>query len=162
MRFLGNPCRRLLAGDGVTAVDFTINGVHGIFDSLSFDVRAAKKSAPMLGDTFGIAKNLDEYQYRICALIPSLADSNPVKIPLQNYRVVIIASFAKLAAMLRSGASTVEWNGHARALLVDASDLYVAATSGRDVQVTRAGATFAFFGVPEQDVEKAVKSMYGY
>lgn len=162
MKFIGTPCRRLLAGDGITTVDFTVNNAHGIFDRLSIDARAAKKSAPAIGDSFGIAKNLDEYQYRIGSLLPSLADSNPAKIQLQKYRIAIIASFAALVATIKSGASTAEWNVHARALLVGASDLYVAATSGQDMQPAGAGGAFSFFRVPEHEVERAVKSMYGY
>lgn len=167
MRFIGTPCRRLLAGDGITSVDFTVNNAHGIFERLSIDARAAKKSAPAIGGTFGIAKNLDEYQYRICSLLPSLADSNPAKVQLQKYRIAIIASFAALVATIKSGASTAEWNIHARALLVESSDLYVAAaaaatSSGQGMQPTRAGDAFSFFGVPEQEVDKAVKQMYGY
>ena len=162
IKFIGTPCRRLLAGDGITTVNFTINNAQWVFDGLSIDARAAKKSAPAIGDSFGISKNLDEYQYRIGSLIPSLADSNPAKIQLQKYRIAIIASFAALVASIKSGADTAEWNIHARTLLVGASDLYVAATAGQDMPLARAGNTFSFFRVPEHEVEKAVKSMYGY
>ena len=161
IKFLGVPCRRLLAGDGITTVDFTVNEAKGVVGGLSIDARAAKKSSPPMGDAFGIAKNLDEYQYRICMLVPSLADSNTSKIQLQKYRVAMVASFAALVAAIKSG-DVAEWNGHARALLVDASDLYVAATSGQDLPAPRAGDAFAFFGVPEQQVESALRSMYGY
>lgn len=161
IKFLGLPCRRLLAGDGITTVDFTVNEVKGVVGGLSIDARAAKKDFPPMGEAFGIAKNLDEYQHRICILTPSLADSNPAKIQLQKYRVAIIASFAGLVAAIRSG-DVAEWNGHARALLVDASDLYVAATSGQDVPASRAASAFVFFGVPERQVESALRSMYGY
>jgi hypothetical protein len=161
IKFLSIPCRRLLAGDGITTVDFTVNEAKGVIGELSIDARAAKKSSPPMGYAFGIAKNLDEYQYRICMLVPSLADSNPAKIQLQKYRVAIIASFAALVTAIKSG-DVAEWNGHARALLVDASDLYLAATSGQDVPAPRAHAAFAFFGVPEQQAEGALRSMYGY
>ena len=162
MKFIGTPCRRLLAGDGITTVDFTVNNAQWVFDELSIDARAARKNAVEIGDSFGIAKNLDEYQYRIGSLIPSLADSNPAKIQLQKYRIAIIASFAALVATIKSGASTAEWNIHAHVLLIGASDLYVAATTGQDMPPARAGDAFSFFRVPEHEVEKTVKSMYGY
>lgn len=162
IKFLGLPCRRLLAGDGITTVDFTVNEARGVVGGLAIDALAAKKSSPQMGEAFGIAKNLDEYQHRICALVPSLPDSNPAKIQLQKCRVGIIASFAVLVEAIKSGASVVEWNGHARVLLVDASDLYLAASTGQEAPAMRAGPAFSFFGVPEQQVEGALESMYGY
>ena len=82
MKFIGTPCRRLLAGDGITTADFTVNNAQWVFDGLSIDARAARKNAAEIGDSFGIVKNLDEYQYRIGSLIPSLVDSTPAKIQL--------------------------------------------------------------------------------
>lgn len=160
-RGLCAPCRRFLAGDGITTVDFTVNALAGIFDRIAIDARSARKNVPVLGETFGTAKNLDEYQYRICALLPTLADSNPSKIVLQKYRVAIIAAFAKLAASIKSGA-VEEWNSHAKALLVEASDAYVAATANRKILEPRTGPVFAFFGVPEEQTDGALRSMYGY
>lgn len=151
----------MLSGDGITTVDFTVSALAGIFEGIAIDARSARKANPALGETFGTAKNLDEYQYRICALLPTLADSNPSKIQLQKYRVGIIASFAKLVAALKSGTIT-EWNGHARELLVEASDAYVAATSGRKMPEPKIGAAMAFFGVPEEQADRALRSMYGY
>lgn len=158
---LVSPCRRFLAGDGITTVDFTLNALAGIFDRIAIDARSARKNMPALGQTFGTAKNLDEYQYRICTLLPTLADSNPSKIMLQKYRVAIIAAFAKLAASVKSG-EVDEWNNHAKALLVEASDAYVAATTNRKIQESGAGQAFVFFGVPEEQTGRALKSMYGY
>lgn len=160
-RGLGIPCRRFLAGDGVTTADFTIGSLTGIFEGIAIDARSARKANPVFGDTFGTAKNLDEYQHRICMLSSTLADSNPAKMLLQKYRVGIIAAFAQLVPALKSG-QVSKWNEHARALLVEASDVYVAATSGRKVPALQVAAAFAFFGVPEEKVDRALRSMYGY
>ena len=160
-RGLGISCRRFLSGDGITTADFTVSALAGVFEGIAIDARSARKANPALGETYGTAKNLDEYQYRICILLPTVADSNPSKIQLQKYRVWIIASFVKLAAALKSG-SVVEWNGHAKELLVEASDAFVAATSGRKMPEPKIGAIMAFFGAPEENVDRALRSMYGY
>ena len=94
-------------------------------------------------------------------LISTLADSNPAKMLLQKYRVGIIAAFAQLVPAVKSG-QVSKWNEHAKALLVEASDAYVAATSGRKVPALQVVAAFAFFGVPEEKVDRALRSMYGY
>lgn len=160
-RGLGAPCQRLLAGDGITALDFTVRRLPGIFEGISLDARAARKRAPAAGDAFGIAKNLDEYQYRICSVLPGLADADPAKITLQKYRVAIVASFAKLVASTKSGADLGEWNDHARALLVEASDAYVMSQSGKKISESKNGSSFSFFEVPEEQLDSALRSMYG-
>ena len=58
-----------------------------------------QKVLPAIGDVASAAKNLDEYQFLICSLVPSLPDSNPSKMELQKYRVAIIAAFAKLVPL---------------------------------------------------------------
>ena len=154
-------CRKFLAGDGITTPEFTISAFPGVFEGLSIDARAARKSSPAFGDAFSVAKNLDEYQFRICTLVPSLADS-PVKVMLQKYRIAIAAAFAKLVPVIRDDqAGLPAWTQHARSLLVEASDAYVAATAS----VPRApkpkiGEALVFFGLHEVDVDKALASVY--
>jgi hypothetical protein len=158
---LGAPCQRLLAGDGITTVDFTVRPAPGIFEGLSIDARAAKKRTAAAGEAFGIAKNLDEYQYRICVAVPSLADADPAKIQLQKYRVAIIASFAKLVATVKAGMDLQEWNGHARVLLVEASDCYVMSQAGQKIPASKIGGALSFFEVSEEKVDAALRSVYG-
>ncbi|MEO9363670.1 MAG: hypothetical protein ABI348_07190 [Nitrososphaera sp.] len=123
-------CRKFLTGDGITSTDFVLLPVAGVLEGISIDARAARKNLLALGETFSIAKNLDEYQNRICALVPSLADRNPAKVRLQKYRIGIIAAFAGLGPLFRTG-DVADWNRHARLLLEEASNAYVAATSGK-------------------------------
>lgn len=160
----GSRCKKLLAGDGITTADFTIAGVPGLFEGVAVDARSAKKSAPALGDTFGITKNLDEYQYRICSLAPALADS-PLKVRLQKYRVAIVAAFAALGPIVKHDwAAAGGWNAHAMALLVEASDLYVSATGpSPDQPLPASGIAQAcsFFGIPEEKIDRALAAMYG-
>jgi hypothetical protein len=160
MLHLSTKCKKFLAGDGVTTPDFTLVSLAGIFEGVSFDARAAKKQTPALGEAFGIAKNLDEYQHRICNLVPSLADSDPAKVQLQKYRVGIIAAFAKLAALVKTG-DVSEWNRHARLLLEEASNAYVASGSGSKPHAASIADALAFFGVQENAVDRALAAMYG-
>ncbi len=172
MRSLGNPCKRFLAGDGVSAPDFTVLPLRGVFEGISIDARAARKNLPALGEAFGIAKNLDEYQYKICSLVPSLADSNPAKQRLQKCRVLALAALGELVSLARQDNGRVPgWNASARAVLVEASDLYVAVTTtaaqGKappplllPKQAGNAAAQIRF-GLDEKEVERALGSMYG-
>lgn len=155
-------CSRFLAGDGITTPDFTINGLPGIFERVSIDARAAKRYSPSFGDAFSIAKNLDEYQHRICVLVPSLADSNPFKVQLQKYRVGIVAAFAKMVPIFKAGSDLAGWNLHARRLLVEASDLYVFATSktAKQIPKVKMDEVFSYLEIPEESLDRAVKALY--
>lgn len=153
-------CRKFLAGDGITTVEFTVSAFPGAFEGLSIDARVAKKSSPAFGEAFSVAKNLDEYQYRICSLVPSLTDS-PAKILLQKYRIAIGAAFAKLVSVLRYDQSILRaWTGHARLLLEEVSDAYVAYGSPR-AHGPRIGEALAFFGLTEANVDSSLAVAYG-
>ena len=159
----GSGCRKLLAGDGITTAELSVRGMQGIFDSISVDARLMKKTIPAIGETSSIAKNLDEYQFLICSLIPSLPDSNPSKLQLQKYRVAITAAFAKLVSALKEirQDDLVQWNRHARSLLEETSEAYVKAKSNAKLQVTSHKEAFEFFGVPEEKIDAALRSLYG-
>lgn len=155
-------CRRFIVNDGITTPVFAIDTFQGVFEGLSIDGRAAKKSLPVFGDVFSISKNLDEYQYKICTFVASLADS-PIKISLQKYRIAIAAAFATLVYQIRQNQKDLEkWTGHARALMVEVSDAYIAATTGSSsLQEPRIVEVLAYFGVRESDVDRVLASAYG-
>jgi hypothetical protein len=159
----GSGCHKLLAGDGITTAELSIRGLQGIFDSISVDARLIRKSIPAIGETSSIAKNLDEYQFLICSLIPSLPDSNPLKLQLQKYRVAITASFAKLVSALKEirQDDLVQWNRHAKSLLEETSEAYVKAKSNSKLQVTSHREAFEFFEVPEDKIDAALRILYG-
>jgi hypothetical protein len=159
----GSGCRKLLANDGITTAELSIRGMPGIFDSISVDTRLIKKSVTAIGEASSIAKNLDEYQFLICSLIPALPDSNPSKLQLQKYRVAITASFAKLVSALKEVRQDdlVQWNRHAKSLLEETSEAYVKAKSNAKLQVTSHREAFEFFGVPEDKIDAALRSLYG-
>ena len=161
-----SSCNKLLSGDGITTFDLTIKGMHGIFEPVSIDARSTKKSVPAVGDVASAAKNLDEYQFLICSLVPSLPDSNPSKMELQKYRVAIIAAFAKLVPMLLLKSmrqdDLVQWSKHAKALLEETSDTYLKANSNSNLQIASHKDAFEYFEVPVDKVQVALRAFYDY
>lgn len=158
-----SDCRKLLAGDGITTPELSINGMQGIFEAISVDARSVRKTIPSFGEAASIAKNLDEYQFIICSLVPSLPDSHPSKLQLQKYRVAIVAAFGVLAALLKEArpGALVQWNTHARSLLEETSEAYVKAKSNAKLQVASHKESFEFFGVPEDRIDEALRAFYG-
>jgi hypothetical protein len=140
--------------------------MHGIFEPVSIDARSTKKSVPAVGDVASAAKNLDEYQFLICSLVPSLPDSNPSKMELQKYRVAIIAAFAKLVPMLLLKSmrqdDLVQWSKHAKALLEETSDTYLKANSNSNLQIASHKDVFEYFEVPVDKVQVALRAFYDY
>lgn len=164
LQLSSSSCSKLLSGDGITTSDLTIKGVHGIFGPVSIDTRSAKKGVPAIGDVASAAKNLDEYQFLICSMVPSLPDSNPSKVGLQKYRVAIIAAFAKLVPLLLLKSirqdDLVQWSKHAKALLEETSDTYLKANSNSKLQIASHKDAFEYFEVPEDKVQVALRAFY--
>jgi len=106
-------CRKLLSRDGITTQDFVFDKIEGLFDGISMNIKVHRSRFSSIGSTSSIAKNLDEYQYIICSEIRSLPDNNLFKKELQKYRIIIMASFAKLISILYSLDSDTDlkdWN----------------------------------------------------
>jgi hypothetical protein len=157
-----SSCRRLLSADGVTSPYLTISPVPGIFPAISVDVRAARDSAPEVAGVSSAAKNLDEYQFLICSLVPSLPDSSPSKLELQKYRIAIFAAFAKLVNILNERQQELGgWIRHARWLIEETSEAYLQAKSDVRLHPARHAEVFDYFGIPEASVNSALRSFYG-
>jgi hypothetical protein len=86
---------------------------------------------------------------------------------LQKYRVLIIASFAKLnpiLASLRSDKDLQEWNRFAQILLTQISETLVKARvnqkryDGTNNKLMRSA--FDFFDVPEEEVDRMLRAVY--
>jgi hypothetical protein len=163
-RVLAGPaCSRLLTGDGITSQDLSVKGVPGVMEAASIEMRPARKSAPAIGQAASIAKNLDEYQLRICSLVPSLPDSDARKLQLQKYRVAAVAALASLAAIIRKPdpTSLEQWNAHAGPLMEETSEAYLKAKSNSKLHATSHKKAFEFFGVPEDRIDAALAAFYG-
>ena len=157
-----SSCRRLLSADGVTSPYLTISSAPGIFPAISVDIRSARNSAPEVGGVSSAAKNLDEYQFLICSLVPTLPDSNPAKLELQKYRIAIFAAFAKLVGILNEKQQELgEWSRHARWLVEETSEAYLQARSDVRLHPARHTEVFDYFGIPESSVNTALRSFYG-
>jgi hypothetical protein len=157
-------CSKLLAGDGITTSDLTIKGVPRIFEPVSIAARSVKKSVPTIGNVISAAKNLDEYQFLICSLVPFLPDSSLSKLELQKCRVAIIAAFTKLVPLLKSikQDDLAEWSRHAKALVEETSDAYLKAKSNSNLQLTSHKEAFEYFDTPEEKVQAALRALYEY
>lgn len=163
-RMLASPsCSRLLASDGITVSELRIKGALGVIEAISIDVRSARKSVPAIGQTASIAKNLDEYQFLICSLVPSLSDSDLHKLQLQKYRVTTIGAFRMLSMILTEPNQPIleQWNIHAKPLLEKTSEAYLKAKSNSNQAVISRKDIFDFFGLPEDKIEAALASFYG-
>jgi len=163
-RLLAAPgCDSLLTSDGITSSELRIKGLQGIFEAASVDIRSAKEVVPQIAHTASIAKNLDEYQFRLCSLIRALADSDPSKLELQKYRVGIVAAFARLVDILHTNRpdELEKWNRFARLLLEETSEAYLKAKSNAKLQVTGHKEAFEFFGVPDDKITTSLRELYG-
>jgi hypothetical protein len=79
----------MISSDGITTRNFTIDMLSGIFDGISLGADLSRRNIPPLGKTMEIAKNLDEYQLRICLIVPSFSGTDPSKLNLQKFRLAI-------------------------------------------------------------------------
>jgi hypothetical protein len=160
-------CQRMISSDGITTRTFTIDVLSGIFEGVSLDADLSRQKIPPLGDTMGIAKNLDEYQLRICLIVPSFSDTDPSKLNLQKFRLAIIASFAVLVTTLKSRNAKIgleRWNFFATKLLLKASEfvskLGTDAMADIDADDGYLEETFKYFHVPLTDMRIAIKNLY--
>lgn len=160
-------CQRMISSNGITTRNFTIDMLSGIFDGVSLDADLSRGNIPPLGKTIGIAKNLDEYQLRICFIVPSFSDTDPSKLNLQKFRLAIIASFAVLVTTLKSRNAIIgleSWNIFATKLLLKASEfvtkLGTDTLADVDADDSYLEETFKYFHVPLADVRIALKNLY--
>ena len=160
-------CHKLLSKDGITSQDLVIDRIEGLFEGIAVNVKFQRNSVASIGSTSTIAKNLDEYQHIVCSEIRSIPDSNPYKKELQKYRVLIIASFAKLIpilASLTSDKDLQEWNHFAQVLLTQISETRFNARvnqkryDGTNSKIVRSA--FDFFGISEEEVDNILQNIY--
>jgi hypothetical protein len=161
-------CHKLLSKDGITSQDLVIDRIEGLFEGIAVNVKFQRNRVASIGSTSTIAKNLDEYQYIVCSEIRSIPDSNPYKKELQKYRVLIIASYAKLipilASSLPSDKDLQEWNHFAQVLLTQISETRFNARvnqkryDGTNSKLVRSA--FDFFGIPEEEIDRMLHEVY--
>ena len=160
-------CHKLLSQDGITTQDLVIGKIEGLFESITVNVKSHRSRFASIGGTTSVAKNLDEYQYIVCSEIRSLPDSNAFKKELQKYRIIIMASFARLVRILYSLGSDKdlhEWNLFAQVLLTHVSET-LRKTRANQKGYERSNSTtlrpaFDFFGISEEEVDNMLQNIY--
>jgi hypothetical protein len=160
-------CRRIIYSDGITTQNFSIDNLEGIFEGITIDAELSRRNLLSLGNTMSTAKNLDDYQYKICLEIPSIPDSDPIKLQLQKFRIAIIASFAILVIRIKSSNAEDElgkWNSFATILLRKTSEFVTNLRTNKGViknyDDRDLSEAFDFFEVPRGDMEKALANVY--
>jgi hypothetical protein len=160
-------CGRLISSDGITTRNFSIDSLDGIFKGVTIDAELSRRNVLSLGNTMSTAKNLDDYQFKICLEIPSIPDSDPIKLQLQRFRIAIIASFAILISRIVSPNAEDElqkWNSFATILLRKTSEFITNLNTNKSTIVnydnSHLSETFDFFKVPLGKMEKALANVY--
>jgi hypothetical protein len=160
-------CRRIISSDGITTRNFSIDNLDGIFEGITIDAELSRSNLLSLGNTMSTAKNLDDYQYIICLEIPSIPDSDPIKLQLQKFRIAIIASFAILVVMIKSSNAEDElrkWNSFATILLRKTSEFVTNFRTDKGIienyDDNHLSEAFDFFKVTSGEMEKALANVY--
>jgi hypothetical protein len=160
-------CGRLISSDGITTRNFSIDSLDGIFEGITIDAELSRRNVLSLGNMMSTAKNLDDYQFKICLEIPSIPDSDPIKLQLQKFRIAIIASFAILISRLVSPNAEDElqkWNSFATILLRKTSEFVTNLNTNKSTTEnydnSHLSEIFDFFRVPLGEMEKALANVY--
>ncbi|HEY9398261.1 MAG TPA: hypothetical protein VIP29_00025 [Nitrososphaeraceae archaeon] len=133
-------CFDIVAKDGITTDQFAIYKSDLLFVKASLNVRQVQLQIPAIPRSISIARNLDYYQNKICHEIPSIRDTEKVKLILQKLRVIIITLFLRLNRLMvkiKSDHSIsynnyyLEWNMHSEEVLIVTSTLLVDYQQGR-------------------------------
>ncbi len=121
------PCRKVLEFDGISSKNFLLRDYDNKVLVNCKDAKGLKNHIPMIGISFTVIKNLDEYQFIICKYIPEIADTNVFKIKFQKIRILIFLFIYKLAKiMMDLNKNTYlldEWNALGRSLVTEVSEL---------------------------------------
>ena len=165
-KFDVNKCHKLTIKDGITTDLFLLPKYADIFDQIEFDSSSMRKNIPSIGYSLSIIKNLDYYQDLICKMIPSLLDSNPLKIALQKLRFLIMAAFSKLSRLIiymnKNGID--EWNKISKYLLEIVSSTIVSYRSNNqfedDQLLLDKSDLFKFFDLDVNRINNILKDFY--
>ena len=162
-----SKCRRIISSDGITTQNFSIDNFEGISEGITIDAELSRRNLLSLGNTMSTAKNLDDYQCKICLEIPSIPDSDPLKLQLQKFRIAIIAAFAILVMGIKSSDAEDElqkWNSFATILLKKTSEFVPNLRTNKgtieNYDDSHLSEAFAFFKVPRGDMERALANLY--
>ena len=164
-------CFDIVAEDGITTDKFAISRSDSLFVQVSLSIRRVQLQIPAILRSVSIAKNLDYYQNKICHEIPSIPDTEQIKLILQTLRVIIIALFLKLNKLMTEKKTNdslldnnhfLDWNKYSEQVLIATSTIFVGHQQGRtEIKIldTIKG-TLDFIGISMSMIDKEMSYLY--
>ena len=161
-------CFDIIAKDGITTDIFAISS-DSLFVQVSLSIRQVHLQIPSILRSVSIAKNLDFYQKKICHEIPSIPDTEQIKLILQTLRVIIIALFLKLNNLMTKKNHSMlddkhflEWNKYSEQVLIATSAIFVGHQQGRieTKMLDTIKGTLDFIGISLSMIYKEMSYLY--
>lgn len=164
-------CFDIIAKDGITTDQFAISRSDSLFVQVSLSIRQVHLQIPTILRSVSIAKNLDYYQNKICHEIPSIPDTEQIKLILQTLRVIIIALFLKLNKLMTEKKTNysllddnhfLTWNKYSEQVLIATSTIFVGYQQGRTetkILDTIKG-TLDYIGISMSMIDKEMSYLY--
>ena len=164
-------CFDIVADDGITTDKFAISRSDSLFVQVSLSIRRVQLQIPAILRSVSIAKNLEYYQNKICHEIPSIPDTEQIKLILQTLRVIIITLFLKLNKLMTEKKTNdslldnnhfLDWNKYSEQVLIATSTIFVGHQQGRtEIKIldTIKG-TLDFIGISMSMIDKEMSYLY--
>lgn len=165
-----SKCFDIIAKDGITTDQFAISRSDSLFVQVSLSIRQVHLQIPTILRSVSIAKNLDYYQNKICHEIPSIPDTEQIKLILQTLRVIIIALFLKLNKLITNKTNYsllddnhfLEWNKYSEQVLIATSTIFVSYQQRRTETkiLDTIKETLDYIGISMSMIDKEISYLY--
>lgn len=165
-----SKCFDIIAKDGITTDQFAISRSDSLFVQVSLSIRQVQLQIPTILRSVSIAKNLDYYQNKICHEIPSIPDTEQIKLILQTLRVIIIALFLKLNKLMTKKTNYsllddnhfLEWNKYSEQVLIATSTIFVSYQQRRTETkiLDTIKETLDYIGISMSMIDKEISYLY--
>lgn len=165
-----SKCFDIIAKDGITTDQFAISRSDSLFVQVSLSIRQVHLQIPAILGSVSIAKNLDSYQNKICHEIPSIPDTEQIKLILQTLRVIIIALFLKLNKLMTKKTNYsllddnhfLEWNKYSEQVLIATSTIFVSYQQRRTETkiLDTIKETLDYIGISMSMIDKEISYLY--
>ncbi|HEU5446784.1 MAG TPA: hypothetical protein VFU67_06540 [Nitrososphaeraceae archaeon] len=165
-----SKCFDIIAKDGITTDQFAISRSDSLFVQVSLSIRQVHLQIPTILRSVSIAKNLDYYQNKICHEIPSIPDTEQIKLILQTLRVIIIALFLKLNKLMTKKTNYsllddnhfLEWNKYSEQVLIATSTIFVSYQQRRTETkiLDTIKETLDYIGISMSMIDKEISYLY--
>jgi hypothetical protein len=164
-------CFSIVAKNGISTDQFAIYRSDLLFVKASLNIRETKLQIPEILGSISIARNLDYYQNKICHEVPSIPDTNQIKVILQKLRVLIIALFLRLNKLMveikskysnSSNKYFLEWNKHSEEVLIITSTILVGYQQGKTETkiLDTINRTLEYLGISMSMINDEISNLY--